>query len=134
MTSAPCGPSRWALEAGEGDVAIEHLAPAAVTDRHGAHGRADDVGEHHGHEHAIRLGTGSRAGDELLDLTDQQIERGVLEGLEQVIIAGTLGIPSAADMLGQAAAGLDWHRAIARPIPVADGGTSLYRPNGARTT
>src|SRR6185369_384701 len=46
---------------------IEQLVPAPVAERDGTPGRIDDVGEQDGGEHAIGIGHGAYAGEELLD-------------------------------------------------------------------
>ena len=61
----------------------------------------------HGDEHAIRLGTGSRAGDELFDLVDQEVQGLLIEGLEQMVVARELDVLGAGDVLRQVASGLD---------------------------
>src|ERR1019366_5581258 len=55
---------------------LEQLAPAAVAERRRATGRVDDVGEHHGREHPLGIGSMARAGQELLDLCDQLVLSG----------------------------------------------------------
>ena len=55
-------------------VLIEQLAPAAVAELSGPLGRADDVGEQDGREDAVGLGTGARAGEEVLDLVGEGVD------------------------------------------------------------
>ena len=52
-------------------VALEQLAPAPVAELARPLGRADDVGEQHRGEHAVGLGAGRDAGQELLDLVER---------------------------------------------------------------
>ena len=51
-------------------VASQQVAPGAIADPRGVVGRADDVGEHDGREHAFRDGRSFFPGDEPLDLVD----------------------------------------------------------------
>jgi hypothetical protein len=117
------------LPAGHAHVPVQELSPAAITDRGRPLGRAHDVGEHHGDEYAVRLSGGSRARDELLDLVDQEIHRRLIEGLEQVVVAGKLDLLGAADVLRQVATGLDGDRSISHAMEnqggCLDGGQDL---------
>src|SRR5438093_11738746 len=54
-------------------MALEQIAPASVTELAGALGRADDVGEEHGGEHALRLGRLTHAREELPDLVEDVV-------------------------------------------------------------
>src|SRR5881392_3213510 len=51
----------------DGMVALEEVSPRAVAERPRAVRRADDVGEHHGREHAVGVDRLTRARQELLD-------------------------------------------------------------------
>ena len=55
-------------------MAVEQLAPAAVADLRGPLGRADDVREQDGGEHALGRPRGARAGHELLHLVDDRLD------------------------------------------------------------
>ena len=50
----------------------EERRPAPVAELGGVLGRADDVREEHGREHAVRLAPAARAGQELLDLVERR--------------------------------------------------------------
>ena len=52
-------------------VLAEELPPRPVPEARGVLGRADDVGEHHGREHAVDLLGRPAAGEELLDVVDR---------------------------------------------------------------
>jgi hypothetical protein len=54
-------------------VFVQELAPPPVSDARGELGRADDVGEQHGREHAVGLRRRSQARDELLDLLEHPV-------------------------------------------------------------
>src|SRR5439155_22834742 len=83
------------LLAHEGMVAGEPYAPGAVAEPRRGLGRTDDVGEQHGSEHAIDVGNGPHAGQELLDL----IENGILVADPgQMIGAGELDQPRAGNV------------------------------------
>ena len=77
-------------------VLVEQLAPAPVAELGRALGRADDVGEEHGREHAIRLGPGPDAREELLDLVDDRV--GIARP-DEVLVAGELDELRARDLL-----------------------------------
>ena len=87
------------LPAGHVDIPVQELSPATVTDRSGTLGRTHDVSEHHGDERAIWLGPGSRAGNEFFDLVDQEIHRLLIDGLEQMVVAGQLDSTHITDAL-----------------------------------
>ena len=53
---------------------LEQLAPAAVAELDGPLGRADDVGEEDGGQHAVGLRHRPRAGQELLDLVGELVD------------------------------------------------------------
>src|SRR5258705_1368022 len=60
-------------QADSGIVAVEQIVPAPITQSRCLFGRAHNVVEKHCGEHAVRLGHGTRAGQELGDL----LERGI---------------------------------------------------------
>ena len=115
--------ARRAVEGGEEAVAGRlHLAAAEALERARARSRSwrssssrqrwspssaavlggvDDVGEEHRREHALGLGLGARAGEELLDLAERQL--GVLVPGD-VVVAGQLDEPGVRQVLGQPAA------------------------------
>ena len=67
---APCA---FQLGADDRVVSREQLLPARVAELGGPLGRADDVREQHGREHAVRLARAPRPRDELLDLVDELV-------------------------------------------------------------
>ena len=79
----------------------EELAPSGVSDLGRAVGRADDIGEEHGREHAVvpRSRPGSR--DEVLDLAQQRI---LVARPQQAASARQLDVRCAGDVLSQVAA------------------------------
>lgn len=80
-------------------VPIEQLAPSQVAQLGGALGRAHYIGEHHGGEHPVRLRAVAHAGNELLDLIEKKIEHILIEGLEQMVLAGEFDVLRAKDLL-----------------------------------
>src|SRR5207253_7617752 len=61
------------LPADELVVALDELAPPAVPELGGAAGRVDDVGEHDGRQHPVRLALRARTGEELHDLVENLV-------------------------------------------------------------
>ena len=78
--------------------------PADVAELGRPLGRADDVGEQDGRQHASRLRRRPDAGDERLDLGDHRVE---VAGPDEVVGAGQLDVPGVGDVLGEVAAVLD---------------------------
>lgn len=92
------------LAADDRVMALEQLAPVAIAELRGAGGRADDVGERHGREHAVVLARRPGPGEELLDLVDDRV--GVAEH-RQVVGALELHQPRVRDPLGHVPGSLD---------------------------
>ena len=82
----------------------EQVAPAVVAQLGGLAGRVDDVDEHDGGEHPVRLRPTANPGQELLDLVEDGV--GVVTE-RQMILARQLHVPGAGNAAGEEATGVD---------------------------
>src|SRR5207302_1154525 len=71
-------------------VSLDQLPPAAVTELDGAGGRVDDVGEHHGCQHAVGLEGRAGTGEKLLDLFEDRVGVSVIP---EVVLTRKLAVP-----------------------------------------
>ena len=81
-------------------MARKQVPPAAVTDRGGAGGGVDDVGEHDGQQCARELATAAPAGEEFLDLFDDCL---AVTDEGEGVLALELHVAGAGDVRGQVA-------------------------------
>ena len=98
------------------------MAPVAVAQLRGPLSRADDVGEQHGGQHAVGLGSVARSGQELLDLVDDGV---LIAKPPQVVDAGELDKFRAGDSVGQVAAVVDRDQAVAGSVATMMGGLTV---------
>ena len=117
---APAEPRQ--LAADRGVVRRQQLPPARVAELRESLRRADDVGEHHGREHAVGLGSRAVPGQELLDLAEHRLG---VPGPRQVIDPRKLDVPGARDPRGELAAGAPVDHAV--PASVQDQGRDVDR-------
>ena len=88
----------------------DEIGPCAISATCELLGRADDVGEEHGREHAIGLGDAALAGHELLDLGEDRFR---VAHPREVVAPGHLDEAGPRDPLGEVATALDRDRVLA---------------------
>jgi hypothetical protein len=70
-------------------VPVEQDSPLPVAECSGLFGRVDNIGEHDGRQHSIRLGISAKSGQKLLDFIDDAIRNLALK-VRSVIGSGQL--------------------------------------------
>ena len=93
-------------------VLVEEGSPARVPEILHPLGRADEIGEEDGGQHAVGSAHGTRPGEELLDLVEDLVG---VDGHE-VVVACELDVARARDLLGDVAPLLDLHVEISGAV------------------